>query len=153
MILNKTTEYALSVLAFMATRDQKMYAAESLYKELKIPRQYLRRLLTDLSKKGFITSTRGRNGGFVFARELSAINFAQVINAMEGEDAMKTCLLGFTACIVDHPCVMHDLWTEARSKMIETLTNTSMADLREQYRKDIMTFDKTIQQFNKSTIQ
>lgn len=136
MILNKTTEYALNVLSFMATRNKEMYPAEYLYNELKIPRQYLRRLLTDLSKKGFITSIRGRNGGFVFSRDLSAINFTQVIEAMEGPEAMNTCLQGFTACIVDHPCVMHDLWTEARSKMIEILTNTSLADLRNKYQQD-----------------
>jgi Rrf2 family protein len=139
MNLKKTTEYALSVLAFMATRNRKMYAAELLYQELQIPRQYLRRLLTDLSRKGFIVSTRGRNGGYVFARDMSTINFAQVIDAMEGEEAMNTCLLGFTACILDHPCAMHDMWTEARSKMIETLTKTSFADLNEKYQKDIVT--------------
>ncbi|MDP1622485.1 MAG: hypothetical protein Q8M08_09140 [Bacteroidales bacterium] len=56
-----------------------------------------------------------------------------MINAMEGEEAMNFCLLGFTACIVDRPCAMHDLWTEARSKMIGTLTQTSLADLKEKY--------------------
>jgi Rrf2 family protein len=133
MILNKTTEYALSVLAFMATRNEELYPAEYLYEQLNIPRQYLRRLLTDLSKKGFITASRGRNGGFVFARELSTINFAQVIDALEGEDAMTICLLGFTACVTDRPCVMHEQWSEARGKMIETLSHTTLADLREKY--------------------
>jgi Rrf2 family transcriptional regulator, iron-sulfur cluster assembly transcription factor len=139
MILSKTTEYALSVLSFMATRNHQMYPAEFLHQELQIPRQYLRRLLTNLSRKGFIVSTRGRNGGFVFARDMSTINIAQVIEAMEGAGAMNTCLLGFTACITGHPCVMHDLWTESRSKMIETLTKTTLADLSEKYRKDIVT--------------
>ncbi len=138
MNLKKTTEYALSVLAFMATRNQKMYAAELLHQELKIPRQYLRRLLTDLSKKGFIISTRGRSGGFVFARDMSTINIAQVIDAMEGADAMNTCLLGFTACIAGQPCVMHDLWTESRLKMIETLTKTTLSDLNENYQTDAL---------------
>ncbi len=139
MILKKTTEYALSVLAFMATRNEEMYPAEYLYDELKIPRHYLRRLLTDLTKKGFIVSSRGRNGGFIFARELATINFIQVIEAMEGPEAMNTCLLGFTACILDHPCAMHDLWTEARSNMIETLTKTSFVDLKDKYQRDIET--------------
>ena len=142
MILSKTTEYALSILAFMATREEENYPAEYLFEQLHIPRQYLRRLLTDLSKKGFITSTRGRNGGFVFARALSAINLAQVIDAMEGEDAMNTCLLGFTACIIDKPCAMHEQWSDVRSKMIDTLTGTTLADLREKYRKDINSIDK-----------
>jgi Rrf2 family nitric oxide-sensitive transcriptional repressor len=137
MILNKTTEYALSILAYMATRDQEMYAAELLHQELEIPRQYLRRLLTDLSKKGFIVSTRGRNGGFVFARDLATINFAQVIEAMEGEGAMNICLLGFTACIADQPCAMHELWSEARAKTMETLTKTTLADLKDKYQSNL----------------
>jgi Rrf2 family protein len=142
MILSKTTEYALNILSFMATRNEEMYPAESLFEQLHIPRQYLRRLLTDLSKKGFIASSRGRNGGFVFARPLSTINFAQVIYAMEGDDAMYNCLLGFTACIVDKPCAMHALWSEARSKVIDTLTTTTLADLREKYQKNIHESDE-----------
>jgi Rrf2 family nitric oxide-sensitive transcriptional repressor len=141
MILSKTTEYELSILGFMATRDLDLYPAEYLYDQLKIPRQYLRRLLTVLSKKGFIASSRGRNGGFVFARDLSTINFSQVIDAMECPDAMNTCLLGFTACVAGHPCAIHDTWMEARMKMKETLTKTSLADLRDKYQNDLLTND------------
>lgn len=35
MILNKTTEYALTVLGFMATRNEEMYSAEYLHQQLK----------------------------------------------------------------------------------------------------------------------
>jgi len=136
MILNKTTEYALTVLGFMATRNQEIYSAEYLYNELKIPRRYLRRLLTDLSKLGFIKSSSGRSGGFEFAKDLSEINFLTIINALEGAEALTTCLLGFKCCIVDKPCVMHNAWTEARSKMIETLTQTTLADLKDKYLHD-----------------
>ena len=136
MILAKTTEYALTVLGFMATRNEALYPAEYLHQKLHIPRQYLRRLLTDLSKLGYIRSSKGRNGGFVFNQDLKEINFYNIINAMEGPDAMKTCLLGFSCCIADRPCVMHNTWTEARSKMIEALTNTSLADLKEKYLLD-----------------
>ncbi len=138
MILSKTTEYALTVLGFMATRNMEVYPAEYLHKELKIPRQYLRRLLTDLSKMGFIKSSKGRNGGFVFAQDLKEINFYNIINAMEGHEALNTCLLGFTCCITEKPCVMHEIWLEARTKMVETLTNTSLAELREKYVHDLI---------------
>lgn len=130
------TEYALSVLAFMATRSEALYSAELLHQELKIPKQYLRRLLTTLSKLGFIAGTRGRNGGFVFARELSGINFAQVIEATEGDASLNTCLLGHTACNAKMPCAMHDIWKEAHTQMMATLTTTSLAALREKYLRD-----------------
>lgn len=137
MILNKTTEYALTILGFMATRNENMYSAEYLHKQLNIPRRYLRRLLTDLSKHGFLKSTSGRNGGFVFAKDLKEISLATIINTIEGSDAIFTCILGFSCCIVDKPCIMHDSWMEARSKMVDILSNTSLADLKEKYQLDI----------------
>jgi Rrf2 family transcriptional regulator, iron-sulfur cluster assembly transcription factor len=137
MILSKTTEYALTILGFMATRNEEMYSAEFLHQELNIPRRYLRRLLTDLSKHGFLASTKGRNGGFIFAKDLKEINFASIIEAMEGTDILNRCLLGFSCCLVDKPCVMHEAWMEASDKMKETLSNTSLADLRGKYLADI----------------
>jgi len=138
MILNKTTEYALTILGFMATRNENIYSAEYLYKQLNIPRRYLRRLLTDLSKHGFLKSTSGRNGGFVFARDLKEISLAMVINTIEGSGATFTCILGFSCCIVDKPCIMHDSWMEAGSKMANTLSNTTLADLKEKYQLDLI---------------
>lgn len=31
---------------------------------------------------------------------------------------------------------MHDTWTEALSKMVETFSNTTLADLKEKYQED-----------------
>lgn len=144
MILNKTTHYALTVLAFMATRNEEVYSAEYLYEQLNIPRRYLRRLLTDLSRLGFIRSTKGRKGGFVFAMPMEEISILNIINSMEEPDALDKCILGFSCCIVDKPCAMHDQWIEAKSKMTDTLTNTSLAGLREKYRMDIQGNSQTI---------
>jgi Rrf2 family transcriptional regulator, iron-sulfur cluster assembly transcription factor len=144
MILNKTTRYALTILGFMATRNEEMYSAEFLYEQLHIPRRYLRRLLTELSVHGFIRSTKGRNGGFVFAIPPAEISFLSIIDALEEPGAMDTCLLGFSCCIVDKPCAMHDKWLEARSKMSDTLTNTTLADLREKYKLDVTDNSQTI---------
>lgn len=46
----------------MAKRENEINSASSLHEELKIPRQYLRQLLTGLAKSGFIVSTSGRKG-------------------------------------------------------------------------------------------
>lgn len=136
MILAKTTEYALTILGFMATRNEPVYSAEFLHQELHIPRRYLRRLLTDLAGHGFIASTKGRNGGFVFARNLGEINFANIIETLEGTDILNRCLMGFTCCLVDKPCIMHDSWTEASNKMKEVLSGTTLESLRTKYQAD-----------------
>jgi len=131
MILNKTTEYALSILGYMAVSQGDIFSAEFLHDELKIPRRYLRKLLTDLSKLGFIRSTKGRNGGFVFARPLEEINLAAIIKTVEGTELMGSCLLGHQSCKEEQPCVMHETWLEAKTKLLDALSNTTLYDLRE----------------------
>ena len=131
MILNKTTEYALTVLVYMATSEDEIFSAELLHDKLEIPRRYLRKLLTDLSKPGFIRSTKGRNGGFIFAKPLEEINLATIIQEIEGSEVMGGCLLNHHGCKKDQPCLMHDTWLEARTKMLDVLSNTSLQDLKE----------------------
>jgi len=137
MILNKTTEYALTVLAFMAIGNESPISAEFLHEQLVIPRSYLRRLLTELSKQGFIRSSKGRKGGFVFARPLDEITLAMIINSQEGTEILGNCILGHLNCREDQPCVMHETWKEARTRMLETLSNTTLQDLKSKSREDI----------------
>jgi Rrf2 family protein len=73
MKLSKTSEYALRILSFMARYPDKLYAARHLVEKLKISDKYLRRLMTDLSKAGFIRSRQGREGGCFFAKKISSI--------------------------------------------------------------------------------
>jgi Rrf2 family protein len=136
MILNKTSEYALTILGYMATRDKEIYSAKLLHQELHIPRRYLRRLLTDLSKHGFLNSNKGRTGGFIFAKQLKDINFLQVIEAMEGEEFFSRCIFGFSSCLINSPCIMHDSWSQVNAKLKETLKGTNLESLRKKYLED-----------------
>jgi Rrf2 family protein len=130
MNLSKTTEYAMRVLTTMALRKQELYTAENLYEELKIPRRYLRRLLTDLSKAGLISGSRGRTGGFVFNRDPGQITLKEIIDLVEGPGAMTGCILGFAGCMTGGTCALHHEWVEVRNKMNEVLTKTTLASLR-----------------------
>jgi Rrf2 family protein len=130
MILNKTTEYALTVLGYMSISQEQIFPAEMLHEKLEIPRRYLRKLLTDLSKLGIIKSAKGRKGGFVFAKPLSEITLASIIETVEGSEVMGNCILGHQICKEEQPCVMHEIWMEAKTKMMDTLSNTTLQDLK-----------------------
>ena len=66
MKLSKTSEYALRILSFMAKDSSHLYSAKYLIEKLNISDKYLRRLMTDLCKAGFIKSIQGRDGGYIF---------------------------------------------------------------------------------------
>jgi len=130
MNLNKTTSYTLKVLNYMAENENEIHSAYNLHKKLKIPRQYLRQLLTSLTKNNFIVSISGRKGGFTFKRDIKDIYVLDIIHSLEGMDFLNKCILGFEECPFDDHCALHDTWNEYRKSITTTLKETSLADLK-----------------------
>lgn len=118
----------------MAVGEEEIFSAEYLHEKLEIPRRYLRTMLTDLSRLGFIKSAKGRKGGFIFARPIGEISLSNIIEMVEGTPVSGNCLLGHTKCREDQRCVMHETWMEARSSMIKTLSQTTLQDIKERKR-------------------
>lgn len=130
MNLSKTSKYAFRILGHMAKDDKALYSAQQLHKEIDVPERYLRRLLTDLSKYGFIKSLQGRQGGFTFARDISTIYLAEIVDSIDGFDSVDGCILGYETCAFNHKCPMHEIWEETKSKVLRTLKSTSLKDIQ-----------------------
>jgi Rrf2 family protein len=129
MNLSKTTSYSLSVLSYMATHSDISFSASNLHEKLSIPYPYLRQLLKALTRSGFITSTRGRSGGFAFNKSKDEISLADIIEATDGFGNINRCILGFRQCPFDNRCIMHDKWEQTMSGMMKILRETTLADL------------------------
>ena len=130
MNLSKTSKYAFRILGHMTKDKEALYSAQQLHKDINIPERYLRRLLTDLSKYGFIKSIQGRQGGFTFARDISKIHLIEIVEAIDGLDSIDGCILGYESCAFNHSCPMHNIWEETKIKIIETLAKTSLKDIQ-----------------------
>lgn len=131
MNLSKTTKYAFRILEHMARDKKSLYSAKQLHKDIDVPERYLRRLLTDLSKSGFIKSTQGRYGGFTFVRDAATITLLQIVDAIDGLESINECILGYKTCAFEHSCPMHDIWEATKLKVIETLSKTSLKDIQD----------------------
>jgi Rrf2 family protein len=105
-------------------------SAMTLHDILGIKKQYLRRLLTDLVKHGFIRSSRGRHGGFEFARDPGQIYIYEVIDAIEGFSSFEECLLGVKDCNQSPQCAMHSIWADTREMMLRTFRSTTLSALK-----------------------
>ncbi len=130
MKLSKTSEYALRILGFMINSEKQVFTAKYLVEQTKMPEQYLRRLMTDMSKKGFIKSLQGREGGYVFGKNADKIFISDVVDAVEGMDKYTGCVLGFESCSDDNPCSLHHVYAPVRDKMVEFLSTKTIADLK-----------------------
>lgn len=130
MNFSKTTSYALTILNYMAEHKDEKFSAKTLNEILGIPWQYLRQLLTSLSKDGFINSIQGRGGGFRLSKDPKEITLAEIVDAVEGLNVMNTCIMGFENCPFDHKCAMHETWEETRDGIINVLKTTTLASLK-----------------------
>lgn len=129
MKLSKTSEYALRILIFMAKAPDQLYTAKQLVDELNVSDKYLRRLMTDLSKSGFIRSMQGREGGYTFVKMTNEIFLFDVIDSVEGMDKLNGCVLGFEMCSCTKPCAMHETWQPVRNRLNKVFRETRLSDM------------------------
>jgi len=113
----------------MAKEPSSLYSAKKLIEELKISDKYLRRLMTDLSKAGFIESTQGRDGGYKFAKSIVDIYLFDIVDAIDGMDELNDCVLGFETCSCENPCAMHDSWLNVRNELSNMFHTTKLSNL------------------------
>lgn len=137
MKLSKTSEYALRVLSYMVNSDKQVFSAKFLVNTLAVPDKYLRRLMTDLSKKELVQSIQGREGGYILAKKSSNIYISQIIDAVEGLDKYDGCIMGFSTCGDENPCSLHKNYAPIKEQLHHFLSTTTLAELKN---KDILKF-------------
>jgi Rrf2 family protein len=128
MNLSKTSEYAIRILGYMAADEENLHTARQMVEQLEIPDKYLRRIMTGLSKAGLIKSIQGRKGGYRFARSPSNIVLMDIIDAVDEGEKYTGCILGFSHCSGDNPCLVHHQWAEAKTKILEILSSVSLSE-------------------------
>jgi Rrf2 family iron-sulfur cluster assembly transcriptional regulator len=113
----------------MAINEDTPMSASNLHNKLSIPYPYLRQILTNLAKNGFINSSRGRGGGFSINKREGDIFLADIIEATDGMDSLNRCILGFRECPFNKECSMHPVWESTRAAIIKILKETSLSDI------------------------
>jgi Rrf2 family protein len=130
MDFNKTTQYALRILSFMAEDETKMYSTNEIFESLKIPYRYLRKQMTILSKTGLIISIQGKYGGFKLNRNIKDISLFEIVKATEETRFDNICFFGHDKCSLKKKCAVHYKWLQVREHIINVLKTTSLLDIK-----------------------
>lgn len=132
MRFQKTTEYAIRVMIYLAKNHQERYSARRLSEILNIPYKYLGRLMSKLADAGLVDSEQGKLGGYRLHRPLEQIYLYQIADLVEGLEDYQRCILGFEDCSDDNPCALHELWVDPREDLKAMLYSTTLADLEKE---------------------
>jgi Rrf2 family protein len=138
MMFSTKAEYGVRVMVDLARRgsDDPVPLAEIAEHE-GLPLAYLEHLVARLRRAGLVDSRRGAHGGYLLAREPELITMAEVVEALEGAIAPIECISstpdGTTHCIreldPERVCTTKLLWTRVRGSIVETLEQTTLAEL------------------------
>ena len=115
MKLSKSSQYAIRILSYMATNQEtKLLNATELSQTLLIPYKFLTKIMTDLVKANIITSIRGREGGYTFAKPPSEIVINEILDLFGDDVKDEDCVLGIGFCYSLCKCALHDQWIEPK---------------------------------------
>jgi Rrf2 family iron-sulfur cluster assembly transcriptional regulator len=130
MLYSRSAEYAIRAFVYMAGLTDGEYAmVKNIAAEADIPPHFLAKILQDLARDGFLQSSKGPHGGFRLKTPATELSMLKIVHAVDGAARYDRCIGGSAECNDRATCGMHDSWMKLRSRIIEYLEGTSIADL------------------------
>ena len=131
MRLTLHTDYALRVLIRVAMADGKLITIDDVAKTFDISKQHLMKVAADLSRKGYLDTVRGRNGGIRLRLQPRDINVGQVVRHTEDKLDVIGCLERRGYCPIERACVLRGVLRDATKAFLAVLDAYTLADLIE----------------------
>ena len=119
---------ALTELRILETRGPVSLADISLNQSIEL--SYLEQIFRKLRIAGIVKSIRGRNGGYLYAKDPSIVSIKEIMNAVE-EDMDATSCNGLSTCRDGKKCNTHNLWQELNQVVDNYLSKITINKLVE----------------------
>lgn len=134
-MLSRKTKYGLKALTYLARHcNGQPVQIASISESENISRKFLESILLILRKSGYLSSKKGKGGGYYLLKEPKEIPIAAVYRILEGPIAMVPCVsLNFYEkcddCPDEESCSVHNLMIRVRDNTLQIFENTTLADL------------------------
>ena len=98
MNFSAKAEYGVRLMIELGRQQsERAVSLKAISEAEKLPLAYLEHVAADLKAAGLVESSRGAHGGYRLARPASAIDMAEVVQALEGPIAPMDCFGGDAA--------------------------------------------------------
>ncbi len=133
MTFSASATHALRAMAWLAAHDgEEAILGRDLARKLKIPPDYLSKVLATLARSGVLDAARGAKGGYRLARDPARIKLVEVVTPFEGKRVRSACLLRpDRPCRDSGACSAHTSWGSVNEAYRNFLETTTVADIRD----------------------
>lgn len=94
----------------------------------RLSREYLARVFGMMARAGIVRPIRGKNGGYVLSREPEDISLLDIIESVEGPQALNICQNNPPLCEHTEICKVHKVWTELQEVFTRKLSGVKLSD-------------------------
>jgi len=129
MKLTRFTDYSLRVLMHLGLQENGRVTIREISESYNISRNHLMKVVSLLTRMGYLDARRGPGGGIALARSAEDICLADVIMDMEDDLNMVECFGTDGECIISPACELKCVLSKALSAYLDTLRNYTLADL------------------------
>jgi Rrf2 family protein len=120
-MLSNACKYAIRSILYLAIHDNegKKIGAKKIAEELDTPQPFLSKLLQQLSKTNFVSSTKGPNGGFYLSEQNLENSVWDIIKCIDGTKKFDQCFMGLASCNDEKPCPVHFTVAPFKNKIMK----------------------------------
>ena len=131
MMVSTKGRYALRVLIDLAEHDAGGFIPmKDVVRRQNVSQKYMERIMSLLSKNGFVEGVHGKGGGYRLNRSPKEYRIGDILRLTEGTLAPVSCL-GAEAAVCDRSgdCRTLPLWSGLNNVVNEYLDSVTIADL------------------------
>jgi len=92
-----------------------------------LPKQYLTKIFSSLTRAGLIRPVRGKHGGYMLARDPKQVSLLEVVEAVQGPLWINLCTHEPPQCDQED-CPLRSVWCELQQHIREKLSSVTLAD-------------------------
>jgi Rrf2 family protein len=130
MQISRKSDYALRAMVYVAAwENDKICSINEISEAEKVPREYLAKILKELSLQGLLHSFKGINGGYRLAKAREDITFLNIVESMQGKIAVNDCIRHSdeNGCGRKENCAMHSFWNQEQDRVTKSLASVNLA--------------------------
>lgn len=127
MKFSTKAEYGLKAMTNLAQCFPEQKTIKEISEQENISQKYLERLMGNLRDGGVVTSSKGKMGGYVLAKNPKNIPVGEIIEILDGEIAPMRCVGKF--CASEHKCPSSAVWNTLGQQIKKTLYAMKLSSL------------------------
>jgi len=119
----------LRVLMYAHAADGRLVTIEEMATSYRISRAHLMKVVSALTRAGYLTGVRGRTGGVTLARPATDIRLGEVVRATEPDFALVECFANGSQCVIEDCCRLPAVLRRALAAFLAELDRYTVANI------------------------